>query len=158
MTGALTAKYNIVSTIPLLGGLELTMQTEYSTCKDMQDYISTMTRNLGKFAGSLGEKVRIHFLLYNLGETWDTFRMSYSISQYDGEETTYDKVATILIQEELQRNRQEDGDVAMQMQIRYSIANQANCHYQPQSRRLAMVASLVVRRNYYSRCVQYNGA
>lgn len=106
LLGAIMAKYNVSSSVQSFKGLQMAMQTKYSMCKDIQDYVSTMSKGLDRFNRSLNygetlpESVRIQFLLNGLGERWETFLTLYLNTRYVKGETTYDQVATTLIQEE----------------------------------------------------------
>lgn len=104
---ALKQRYEVEQNVPVLEGLRSAISTTYPQCKDIHDYIEKMTFALDRFEKSLasgetlGDSVRIQFLLGNLGETWQTFLTTYLCTRFDKDRMTFVEVSHALIQEEM---------------------------------------------------------
>lgn len=101
---AIQRKYQVVYNVQSFEGLQKVILTQHSSCKDIVEYIQKMTAALDQFAKSLkqgvilDDSVRTQFLLCNLGEVWQPFLTSYLNSRFDKDTTTFDEVASVLLQ------------------------------------------------------------
>ena len=93
--------------IPAVVGLRKALGIHYDDYNNIQQYSSVMSAALDEFDRGLNEdeklpeSARIHFLLCNLGESWDDFVSSYLEIRYDQKLETFHSVTQVLIQAEV---------------------------------------------------------
>jgi hypothetical protein len=107
MWDTIKSKFNIGLPVPPLVGLHEADMTRYVSCRDVHDYIQRMSTAMDKLEGTLArgkrtpELVKIHYLLWNLRESWNVFRDVYVNCRYNKAIDTFDSVAQELILEDM---------------------------------------------------------